>query len=215
MIDIHNCSEQERAGEETVFMTIGFNILRDIGVPDQAAVAIAMAMGQLMLAADRSYHTIVHVNDIFRLVGEKRLDLSHEEKVAIYFHDAIYVVGKTPESEIQSANLMKSMLSAYPVNRDVINKAETIILATAKHLENVPDNLCHRMLDLDIAGLATQPHEFQSRSALIEKEIGSGNRDKRAEFLRRFLSKSKLYYVFGDLESQARTNMKRELHSLG
>ncbi len=214
MLNLHKCSDQERAGEENVFMSIGFNILRDIGVPDPAALAIACATCQLMSGTDRFYHTIVHVNDIFRVVGTKKINLTPAEKVAIFFHDAVYVVGQTPESEIQSANLMKSMLSAYPVSKDIINDAERMILATAKHLEDVTDTTVQRVLDLDIVGLGTAPHEFASRSALIALEIGPGNEDKRAAFLNRFLNKSKIYYQFAELESDARTNLKREVRSL-
>lgn len=214
MINIHQCTEQERAGEENVFMTIGFNILRDIGVPDPAALGIASAVCQLMSATDRFYHTIVHVNDIFRVVGAKKIALEPAEKVAIYFHDAIYVVGKTPESEIQSANLMKSMLSAYPVKREIIDDAERIILATAKHLEDVTDMSTHRVLDLDIAGFGTAPHEFKLRNDLITLEIGSGNNAKRAEFLKKFLEKKKIYYTFVQLEADAKANIRREIHAL-
>jgi predicted metal-dependent HD superfamily phosphohydrolase len=215
MINLHKCTDKERVGEENVFFTIGFNIIRDAGVPDPAALGIVTAMGQLMSTTDRFYHTLVHINDIFRVVGAKKINLTDAERLAIYFHDAIYVVGQTPESEIQSANLMKSLLSAYPVNRNVIKDAEEMILATAKHLEDVPDNRVHRVLDLDIAGLGTQPHEYASRSELIGLEIGTANNAKRVEFLKRFLAKSKLYYIFGELEIEARTNMRREISSLG
>jgi predicted metal-dependent HD superfamily phosphohydrolase len=214
MINLHRCSEKERAGEETVFMTIGFNILRDIGVPDPAALAVSCAMGQMMAATDRFYHTIVHVNDIFRVVGTKKIALDPAEKVALFFHDAVYVVGQTPESEIQSANFMKAVLSAYPVPRHVINDAETMILATAKHLEDVENNKTHRILDLDIAGLGTAPNEFDSRSTLIGLELGAGSNAKRIEFLTRFLAKKKIYYQFSELEADARGNIKREIQSL-
>lgn len=214
MINIHKCSDKERGGEETIFMTIGYNILRDIGVPDPAALGISLALGQLMSSTDRYYHTIVHVNDIFRLVGTKKIVLDHAEMVALYFHDAVYVVGQTPESEIQSANLMRSLLSAYPVKREVINDAEVMILATAKHLEDVENNKTHRILDLDIAGLGAAPQEFDSRSVLIGMENGSSNNAKRIEFLKKFLSKKKLYYQFSELEAEARSNMAREIQAL-
>lgn len=214
MINIHTCPEKERTGEETVFMTIGFNILRDIGVPDSAALAISCAMGQMMLATDRFYHTIVHINDIFRFVGMQKIKLDPAEMVALYFHDAVYVVGQTPESEIQSANLMKALLSTYPVKREIINDAEAMILATAKHLDDVESNKTHRVLDLDIAGLGSAPQEFDSRSILIGLEIGSNNNAKRIGFLKRFLAKKKLYYQFSELEADARENMKREIQSL-
>lgn len=212
MINLHKCTEKERAGEETVFMTVGFNILRDAGVPDPAALAISCSMGQLMSSTDRHYHTIVHINDIFRFVGARKMNLDTAEKIALYFHDAIYVIGQTPESEIQSANLMKSLLSAYPVKRDVINDAETMILATARHLETVENNKVHRVLDLDIAGLGTAPHEFVTRSALIGLE--SSDKVKRVAFLNKFLAKPKLFYLFSELEQDARDNMKREITSL-
>lgn len=214
MINLHRCNEQERSGEETIFMTIGYNVLGDAGVPAQAALSIAMAMGQLMSAGDRFYHTIVHVNDIFRLVGNRKIDLTVAEKVALYFHDAIYVIGKTPESEIQSANLMKAMLSAYPVKQEVINDAERMILATAKHLDDIQDNSVHRVLDLDLAGFGTRPHEFDTRSKLIGHEVGANNNAKRVEFLNKFLSKPKIFYQFTELEVPARENIKREIQSL-
>lgn len=214
MINLHRCSEQERAGEETVFMTIGYNVLRDVGVPDPAALGIACAMGQLMSSTERFYHTIVHINDIFRFVGMSKINLDPAEKVALFFHDAIYAIGKTPESEIQSANLMKAMLSAYPVKPEIIADAEKMILATARHLETVEDNKVHRVLDLDIVGLGSRPLEFNSRSVLIGLEIGSNNNDKRKEFLRKFLAKPKIFYQLNEYEADARANMKREMESL-
>lgn len=215
MINLHKCSEKERAGEETIFMTIGFNVLRDIGVPDPAALAISLAMGQMMAATDRFYHTIVHINDIFRIVGAKKIALDPAEMVALFFHDAVYVIGQTPESEIQSANFMKAVLSVHPaVSRQIINDAETMILATARHLEDVENNKTHRILDLDISGLGTAPHEFDSRSTLIGLEIGTNNNAKRIEFLTKFLAKKKIYYQFSELEADARENMRREIRSL-
>lgn len=214
MINLQNCTDKERGGEENVFMTIAFNIIRDLGVPDSAAIGIATALCQLMSTTERFYHTIVHINDIYRLVGAKQIQLTEAERLAILFHDAVYVVGKTPESEIQSANLMKAFLSAYPIKHNVLKEAEEIILATARHTENVEDTKVQRVLDLDLSGFASAPHEFTSRNELITLEIGFGNNEKRAAFLQKFLDKPRIFYQLGDLEQQARSNIRREIQLL-
>lgn len=219
MIHIHRVSDADRGKEEGFFITIACHVLMNIGVPESAAIAIAASLCSQMSPTHLHYHTFTHPNEIFQFVAQKKLQLTDAEKLAILYHDAVYIPGQTPASEMASAEFMYAQIGWFPdvmaKSHAVVEDAYKIIEDTSRHLSGAEHEISHLMMDLDIHTMAAAEPIFRKNNDLLQLEIGLNNTDKRKAFLKLFLAKPKIFYKLTDLEAPARKNLEAEIARLG
>lgn len=220
MINIHEVSDQVSGEAQGRFRCNAADILMESGVPESPSNAIARALNGLMTTSWLYYHTISHINDIFAFVQNAGLKLSTCDKLAILFHDAVYVVG-SKENERRSADLLGALLYPHGVEDTRIQSAQRCIDATAMHLKDLDRSMdfAYTVLDLDLVGLAAKREDFLFNNMLIDKEIQAFcdykgvpyPMDKRYEFMKKLSERRQLFYNFKELEEQARSNIAFEL----
>lgn len=164
----------------------------------------------------RFYHTREHLFEMFEHAKRRNLALSHEQKLAILFHDIVYVPGAKPGvNEAQSAALALTYKGSIndKVDWAVVGQ---LIEATAHHktLEGPAGLVC----GLDLACLASAPHEFAAGTELIwleyrhllpEPDARKTFDTERLKFLLNLASADSMFCKeLADLEEAARLNIE-------
>lgn len=126
-------------------------------------------------ASDRHYHDLRHIDAMLDLMREHIALLADPATVeaAIWFHDAIYDTHRY-DNEQRSADLARERLSAIATEQQM-DRIVTMIRASANHV--VPSDLdgraasdCALFLDMDLAILASAPHEFTTYEQAVRRE---------------------------------------------
>lgn len=165
--------------------------------------------------AHRRYHDLLHVADM--LCKGSALDLSDEQVMAVWFHDAIYQPGgKTNEQD--SADLCVKRLSALGWNNNRVQVVRQIVLDTDEHVPSIDES--KKVIDLDLSTLAATWAEYQENGRRIKSEynnLSDADWDAgRAVWLKEMLGRGRLFWTdWGrPLEQKARDNLRRDLESL-
>lgn len=174
----------------------------------------------------RAYHDERHVLELLKLAAEHVPDLSETERLAIIFHDAVYVPG-APKSmnETLSALLMRATVAGLvrlgeipPPPPQLVDDAARIIVETT-HIDP-PSRSAERVCDLDLWRLAAPWEEFQQHSADIDREFrhlyppGDSCKLARKEFYKSMLTREHVFhtaYFRERFEPIARANFRRAL----
>jgi predicted metal-dependent HD superfamily phosphohydrolase len=150
-----------------------------------------------MYATDyRKYHGIVHIVHIFDFQMKYKIELTLAQKIAILYHDVIYVPG-FKENEELSAKFAVASLKPF-VEHDVLDEASRIILDTKQHFSTSPFYMSKQsplVLDLDISSMSLDYDSFLWWNRLIEEEFrpfGMTDNSKRVAFFEMFLSKANI-----------------------
>jgi predicted metal-dependent HD superfamily phosphohydrolase len=126
-------------------------------------------------ASDRHYHDLRHIGAMLDRLRENVALLSDPETVeaAIWFHDAVYDTHRD-DNEQRSADLARDRLSAIATKQQ-LDRIVAMIRASANHV--VPSDLdgcaasdCALFLDMDLAILASAPHEFAAYEQAVRRE---------------------------------------------
>ena len=164
---------------------------------------------------NRHYHTIEHIARMLFLGRE--LDLSDEQVLAIWFHDAVYD-SRSDTNEEDSAELADSMMSAAEFNDESIELVKQIVLDTKIHQPSCPQAAA--VIDLDLASLAVPWEEYERNRRNIRLEYDwVAHADYEAglrSFLVSFLDRPRIYWTDwgANLEAPARSNLSRALEAL-
>lgn len=164
----------------------------------------------------RFYHTREHLYQMFDVARAHRLMLSPEQKLAILFHDLVYVPGAKPGmNESQSAVLARSYRDRVndKVNWDLV--CQMVEETSHSKLVDGPGAL---VCSLDLAGLASKPQEFASCTELIwleNRHLLSGPDARktydteRLKFLLNLAAAERLFCPeLAELEDGARLNIE-------
>jgi predicted metal-dependent HD superfamily phosphohydrolase len=163
----------------------------------------------------RYYHTLEHI--AYLLMKGKDQDLSDEQTLAIWFHDAIY----NPQSrsnEADSADLAVEMLRACHYPEAGIELVRQIVLDSEQHEPTVPESA--KVIDLDLCPLAAEPEIYDRNHGNIRRENSwlsdTEFQNNLQMFLQRFLARDRIFWTpWGEgLEAAARENLQRTLDSL-
>jgi len=174
----------------------------------------------------RAYHDERHVLELLALAAEHTPDLTATERLAILFHDAVYVPGAPKGmNETLSAMLMRATVASLLRTGDMtalpdgmVDDAAVIIEATT-HIDP-PAPAAERVCDLDLWRLAAPWQEFQRHSADIDREYrhlyppGDACMLARKEFYRSMLTRAHVFhtpYFRQRFEPIARANFQRAL----
>lgn len=111
-------------------------------------------------AANRYYHSRDHVLGMFNRAMRDNVVLTHEQALAILFHDVVYqpgaAAGVNEEASAQMVEAWKSRIGLSTVNVEAVKQ---IIRDTTSHTPTSPESPV--VLDLDLMGLAGSYSEFQ------------------------------------------------------
>ena len=185
--------------------------------------ALKAELKALHSGADRHYHGLRHVEELLRLAGEYRGELTDPDAVeaAIWFHDAIYDSRKT-DNELRSAALARERLSGR-VEPKRLRHIIGMIEATAGHeLPEFDDPAASwdaaLFLDMDLSILGAPRDIFDAYEDAVRREyhwVAEADwRAGRRAVLERFLTRAYLFHTDlfrATLEIRARENL---LHSL-
>lgn len=169
----------------------------------------------------RAYHNERHLQDIFYMAQDLNLMLSENQKLAILYHDIVYIPGN-PTNEELSVMLMKTHIAQHPVafkaawpNVDV-KKVSQIILDTKSHKATIDESRV--VLDLDMAIMAANPERYAEYVEEIKREFaqfaGPQFNAGRKQFLESLLAQEEIFITdpfWRELENNARNNIEREL----
>lgn len=177
-------------------------------------------------AAGRHYHGWPHVATMLsgfdRAVDETGFDAGRRDAVelAIFFHDAVYDARRSDNEAASAALLVEEAGPAARLGAEAIARLRAMILATADHRPN-EDPAARLLCDLDLAILGAPARAYADYAEAVRREYAHLPdpvwRLGRAEVLRRFLARERLYQgaTFARLyETAARTNLRDELARL-
>ncbi len=172
--------------------------------------------------AGRYYHTIGHINTIYRELSEVR-DCVEDWDVlllALFYHDIIYNV-KRSDNEAESANLARERLQSTSLSDDRIKRCVLHILATKGHATS-DDHDTNLFTDADLSILGQSPDVYKEYVKQVRKEYfvypDIAYNKGRKKVLEYFLTMEKIFktdFFYKKYEIQARENLERELALIG
>mmetsp|Transcript_1462 Transcript_1462/g.2400 ORF Transcript_1462/g.2400 Transcript_1462/m.2400 type:complete len:233 (-) Transcript_1462:407-1105(-) len=143
----------------------------------------------------RHYHTLNHLHDMFKLAAEYKEKLLDEDavKLAIFFHDAVYVA-QSKTNEEDSAQLFHDLLSSS-LNNTLVEKVFKYIIETKEHaVAGCNDTDLQFFIDFDMAILGTARAQYGVYAHQIRQEYAHIERSQyctgRAAILDSFLKSS-------------------------
>lgn len=173
-----------------------------------------LKLTELYTSKHRHYHNLIHIANMLTMAPQ---ELTFEQQVAVWFHDAVYNP-ISDHNEEDSVELVTKLLDIdYIDQRGDINIITEIILSTKDHTPRCPE--ANLVLDLDLAILGQPAPIYQQYVKNVAAEYAPFiptdiYRYGRQEFLKRFLEKDSFYYTdWGKryLDEKARENLKSEL----
>jgi predicted metal-dependent HD superfamily phosphohydrolase len=178
---------------------------------------------QLLITAytqtDRYYHNLTHIHQILTTLDRFSSTLQNPIAVSLaaWFHDFVYDA-QASDNEIQSARSAGELLASIGGARELIDRVQSLILATQGHQIDPNDRDKCIFLDADLAILGTEPIRYQTYQRSIRREYSwvsdEAYQTGRIRVLESFLQRDRIYYtdlLFNELESLARTNMSNEI----
>ncbi|MCA9529169.1 MAG: hypothetical protein KC543_03405 [Myxococcales bacterium] len=168
----------------------------------------------------RAYHTVEHVLACLRwlAVSEDLAERPLEVRLALIYHDVVYVPGRV-DNEERSAALFGVHAQASRLPTGPADRIARMIVGTALHRADDGDEAL--VNDIDLAVLGSSPHGFARYEAAIREEYAHVDpalfRAGRERVLRSFVEATSIYrtsFFSRRLEAQARTNLAHALRSL-
>lgn len=160
------------------------------------------------------YHNYQHILDIFDFAKKHDISLNRKQRLAIWFHDCIYIVGMNDneQSSAEFALLMLQNIKLEPFDQYEIYK---MILNTADHQ---CDNLVLSqeaciVMDLDLFNLTLSWDEFVIYGELARKEYEIDHNEwytARSKFFLPFLQREHIFrsdFFKDKFEEQAKKNL--------
>ncbi|MBK8092898.1 MAG: hypothetical protein IPK32_13165 [Verrucomicrobiaceae bacterium] len=185
------------------------------GLRDAAAVHARLM--EAWQEPQRAYHALQHLAECLgwldRVQEEVQMPNRDAVELALWFHDAVYDP-RAADNEERSAEMACECLDAT-----LANEVRRMILVTRTHRAECEDELW--MVDIDLAILGAERSRFDEFERQIRAEYAwvpeALYREKRAEILRGFLERGKLFqtaFFRERLEDRARENLRRLIESL-
>ncbi len=178
-------------------------------------------------APARAYHNLDHLLNMFthleRLPDSIKAELDDLAvlQFSIWLHDLIYDA-KRKDNERKSADEAMKMLRQLGVEQERIERVETQIMLTQKHIALTTAPFDDRLLlDLDLSILATDDSTYKAYGQQVRKEYKMYpmflyKRGRKAA-LRSFLERDRVFYTpyfYEWGEEKARENLRREIERL-
>jgi len=165
---------------------------------------------------NRAYHNLDHIEHCLDLLDEHDAFAENPDALAfaIWFHDIVYDTHATNNEEV-SAQRAADFLADHPLQQTV----SEMILAT-RHTGGFLPNDQGILCDIDLAILGAPPLDYDDYATKIRREYAWVDAEiyaqKRTQVLQQFVDSGVYTTVIfdDDRESQARTNLQREIERL-
>lgn len=188
--------------------------------------AVKLELRTRYAARGRFYHTWRHVREMFRgleLVDEN-LDCLGAVVLAVAFHDAVLNPRRT-DNEYRSVALMRRLCPAKLVEPFWVERAETLIMATAAGhrlpVGHAAESDAGYFLDLDLAILGASPKRYSEYVQQVRQEYAFVSdpdwRAGRGRFVKATLDRAKSGSLFStawgqqNFAASAERNLREEL----
>jgi len=206
---------------------------RYMNVDHASALVIGETLWTRMSDKRLHYHTPVHVmsifQDFYKFAKERKFPEfleawnSPEHHLAIWFHDAVYVVGAKPGvNEKSSGQFMRSMMQPF-CDEDSLDKADLLVNATAEFNNLKLEGKFHAIMDLDISNFTWEWKNHEAASECVAREFSNICTPKqynegRGSFLKMILDRDRIFRTeslneYGD--RLAKENIANALSKLG
>lgn len=170
----------------------------------------------------RKYHTLQHLSECLAAFVPVMQLAPHpaEVEAALWFHDAIYDLGRS-DNEERSAQWAAAALQAASAPAEAVARVPALVLAT-RHtaLPATPDE--QLLVDVDLGILGATPQRFAEYERQIRQEYGFVPEDvfrtKRRAVLQSFLQRPRIYatdHFHAALEDRARVNLQAAIGAAG
>jgi predicted metal-dependent HD superfamily phosphohydrolase len=193
--------------------------------PLELPEAVTLLLQSAYATPPRAYHNFEHVHEVLdQYASVPSWDDPLAVALAVLFHDAIYVAGRS-DNEAESAALAERSLASHPLAQAVdLARVRALIMLTAQHGSLDATALDHDaalFVDCDMAILGSEPARFAQYERAIANEYAllpeALYRAGRARFLRKLLASPRIYHsaLFeARLEQRARANLTQALTAL-
>lgn len=170
---------------------------------------------------DRFYHNLRHLSDCLQEFDAAKPLARNPTAVelALLFHDAVYD-SRASDNEARSAEMAVKILSAAGAAPDLCAEVSRLILATRHVAASAADDAAI-VVDIDLAILGQPGSRFAEYEEGIRQEYLWVPPEvfalKRAEILRRFLERERIYatdFFAAKYEQSARKNLAASLKKL-
>ena len=169
----------------------------------------------------RKYHSTEHLQACLKHFKRLRAQAEHPDEVlvALWFHDAVYVLGSS-DNELHSAQWARSALLDAGASADCAQRVYDLVMVTRHDV--APDTRDQQvLLDIDLSILGQSASVFDAYERQIAEEFAAvpllQRRSRRRQILQRFLDRPRIYYTeqfHKLLETQARTNLQRSIRQI-
>lgn len=168
-----------------------------------------------MSSSQLKYHTPAHILTIFDFAKNAKVELTFEEELAIWFHDAIYFLNQKPgDNESASARFFGSFSHLFELCDESDREIKDYICGTADFLLPTDQLTYHslKIMDLDLCSFAMDYAGFTFLRERVQEELGTTNQ-QTAGFYKMLLARGPIFRVLTQFEDQAQSNIKRFLES--
>lgn len=186
--------------------------------PPERLRAIAKAVLDSYLQADRRYHGLWHIQHCLgELDALPELPVQHDLiELALWYHDVVYVPGGAQDNESLSAEWMIEDLANFRSDLN-LGLAQEMIYLSKHNQAPVEDLDTHIFLDIDLSILGQPVPLYREYMKRIREEYHKIPlfifRERRNKFLKHLLREGIYYspYFINKYEEMARRNIKAEL----
>ncbi|MEX2673205.1 MAG: hypothetical protein WD294_13965 [Phycisphaeraceae bacterium] len=219
--DLSSASGEQRAACHADFTRACAAALRRQNARPDRIEACTNELWQRMSEPHRHYHTPVHVLSMFSWADRLGMVLSDAQTLAIWCHDVIWESdAEDDRNEQRSADWLIAEARTLELDEAVASEAAEAIRWTATHLTPEVPAAVAPVLDLDLAGFASEASVFRTQSAAVRKEMGHFDDAAFAagtvKFFHALLARDRLYRTEAAqvLEAPARAALTQEVHRL-
>lgn len=167
------------------------------------------------------YHTAAHILTILDFAAQNNIELTKCEEYAIWFHDAIYFLGRPHgENELASARFFKCFAPALEISHvesmaisNFIIGTKDFLISTDELSQNGPSFNSLKVMDLDLCSFAMPYEDFDFLRQRVQEELGTTN-EQTAGFYKLLLARGPIFRTLTQFEDQAQSNIKRFLSTL-
>lgn len=192
-------------------------VCRRAGVADERAESIFSELVVFYSQEHRAYHNLSHIDRMLSWLDASG-EATDSVEFAIWFHDAIYEP-LSNHNEAKSAQYFTDHLGSF-VGGKLVEDVERLIMATDPTRSRSGREDEDLIIDIDLSILGAPPEDYEAYQSAVRSEYSSVPDAEffagRSSILQCFLSQ-RIYATefFGQLEEQARSNIKKELTSRG
>ncbi len=169
----------------------------------------------------RYYHTLMHLNKMLEQLLLVKDKINDWETVlfSLFYHDIVYKANRS-DNEEQSAVLVGKRMKMLSVSEERILQCSRQILATKSHTHQAEQDTNY-FTDADLSVLGQEWSIYEQYFKQVRKEYAIYPdflyNPGRKKVLNHFLQMDKIFktdYFFETLETQAKSNLQRELEIL-